>query len=602
MGYGSRAERAAALGGASLIDIDIYKVLLLAKTERGIVNSDGTPVVHSDIYSMNDFYPKCGGFNSSYYGAYVANTFFQELLNNVSCKMDVLSFVDESAAQASYSILDSASSPVQIFNFLAGNKSLADKSAFGSKIGIKITQVEQLELKLTSELAESATSCVLNNVDNLEVGYYIKFTEGASTEVKVITGITPATKTVTFSAIADSGGFSVSGTTVTRIDWKLEIAVKDSQGNYQKIDGETWEGPFVKSDTIGLAGEVNDEETGSEYGYLEVNASNASDPEDQIPAELTSWTPLTGGSDGSAPTDSDWNTLAETYLSTTEFTIMLAPESSSIDHNQNMLDFCTDGYKGMYYAQSSNGATKATLQNFGATLRGSIKFGMLPSDKWIKTDDPATLSGKIDIPKVGVDAAHWFNTYYRFGESKVAAGNKSEMRLRTSDKLLDSNNLVHDDRDNVGARLIKDYSVNICKYRKGIGITNNSARTFSTDNGYKYQNQIMQFILYSRSIVTYLRTIEQDRAGGEAQATHYKEVWSYMKDKFDAGHLFSGRKDNGDQIVFSDVCIIKNDFTINTLARINNGEEEIFLQFVAPVPIEEAILSLASASVTTVKG
>jgi len=53
---------------------------------------------------------------------------------------------------------------------------------------------------------------------------------------------------------------------------------------------------------------------------------------------------------------------------------------------------------------------------------------------------------------------------------------------------------------------------------------------------------------------------------------------------------------------FSDVCIIVNDFSINTLANINNGIEEIFLQFIAPGVIEEPILSLASAGVTAVKG
>ena len=43
-----------------------------------------------------------------------------------------------------------------------------------------------------------------------------------------------------------------------------------------------------------------------------------------------------------------------------------------------------------------------------------------------------------------------------------------------------------------------------------------------------------------------------------------------------------------------------NDFTINTLVNINNGIEEIFVQIVCPIPIEEPILSLASAGVTSV--
>jgi hypothetical protein len=596
--YGSYAQRVPAKGGANLTDIDIYKVALLCKTERGIVDANGYPVVHDEIYSMNDFYKKCGGNNSSYYGSYVAKSFFDELENSINCEMKVLSYVDTSAAQASYSILDEAGSA--IFTISAGRRGLDDKSAFGNKMAIKITQIEDITMKLTAELVDSATTATLDNVDNLEIGNYIKFEEGNDVEVRAITDINTSTKTVTFAALTESGGFSVSGTTVTRLDWRLELAIKDDLGNYQKI--ETWQEPFAKSDTVGLAGEVNDTEAGSNFIILAVNSSNTSNPDEQIPAELTSWTALSGGSDGSSPSDSTWDTLADTYLSSTEFTILLAPESSSITHNQNMSGFTTDGYKGIFYAQSSNGATEDTLKNFGASLRGGIVFAMLPADKWIKVNDPTKVSGTKDIPMTGIAAAHWFNTYLKFGESKVAAGNKSEMVLKANGKLIDTNGLVHDDADGVGGRLIRNYSVNICKFTRGKGITINSARTFSTDDGYKFQNQIFQWILYSRSIVAFLRNLEQDRSSIDGTTSHRRTVVSYMNRKYKAGHLFKGQKEDGTATVFNDVCIIVNDFTINTLANINNGQEEVFMQAVFPPPIEELILSLASAGVTSVSG
>lgn len=599
MTYGARAKRAPALGGSGVADIDIFKVMLLCKTERGIVDSNGYPVVHEEIYSMNDFYPRCGGFNSGYYGAFVARSFYEELEKDINCEMRVLSFVDAAATQASYAIMDTNAAPVKIFDIKSGRLGKNDKSAFGNKIAIKITQVEEITMKLAGNISDGAVSAVLDGVDNLKVGYYIRFKEGSDEEVRVITSIVPSTKTVTFAAISESGGFSAAGTTVYRIDWKLEIAVKDDLGNYQKK--EEWEFPFAKSDTIGMASEVNNELSGSDFVLLAVNAANASNPEDQIPAELSSWTALSGGADGAAAGDSDWDTLATTYLTDKEFTIMLAPESSSITHNTNMVDFCTDGYKGMFYCQAANKANEATLKNFGASLRGAIKFGMIPSDKWMRVDDPTTDGGTLDIPKVGIDAAFWFNTYNKYGESKVAAGNKSEMVLKTSDKLVDDNGLVHDDPSGVGGRLIRNYSVNICRYRRGIGITNNSARSLSIDDGYKYQHQILMWILYSRSIVAYLRLIEQDKAGRLAQSSHYKAVWVYMNAKYAAGHLYQGYKEDGTSTDFKDVCIIVNDFTINTLANINNGIEETFLQFVAPPVIEEPILSLASAGVTTVK-
>jgi hypothetical protein len=597
MGYGARARRVPALGGVTLTDVDIYKIALLCKTERGIVDSGGTTLLMDQIYSMNDFYKKCGGFNSSYYGAYIAQSFFDELENSeISCEMKVLSYVDAAAAQATYTILDG--SAASIFTIKAGRLGLNDKSAFGNKIGIKITQRDKIAMKLTANVLDTATEAYLDNVDNLQVGYYIKFVEGSNTETRVITAIDVATKKVTFAAISESAGFTAAGTTVYRLDWKLEVFVKDELGNYQLK--ETWEEPFAKSDTIGMAGEVNDATTGSDFVILAVTSANASNPENQRPAALTTETPLTSGSDGSAPNDAAWSSLASSGLASTEFTILIAPESATTTHAQNMVAFTSDGYKGIAYVHAANEASEATLQNFGALVRGSIKFGMLPGDKWIAVNDPTVSGATKDIPLTGIAAAHWFNTYNKFGESKVAAGNKSEMVLKASGALQDANAIVHDDRDGVGSRLIRNYSINICKFTRGKGITINSARTFSTDDGYKYQNQVFQFILYMRSILAYLRTIEQDKSGIDAMSGHRSTVWSYMQKKYGAGHLFQGQKEDGTFTSFDDVCIIVNDFTINTLARINNGEEEIFVQFVAPPPIEEPILSLASAGVTTV--
>lgn len=595
--YGAYAQRVPATGGANLTDVDIYKLLMLCQTERGIVDSNGLPVVHSEIYSFSDFYKKCGGYHSDYMGAYVANSFYKELQNSVDCEMKVLSYVDGSAAQASYEILDGASD--KIFDAKAGRKGQDDKSLFGNKIGIKISQVSSLEMKLSTGIGTTATTAVLNDVSNLDVGHYITFTEGASVETRALTDVNDSTKTVTFAALDGGTGFTASGTTINREDVKIEVATKDNNGSYQKR--EEWENAFTASNTTGIAGDINDSVTGSDYLILAYDSTNSSDPEDIIPAELTSWTALSGGSDGSAAGDSDWDTLATTYLEDEEFTIMLAPESTSVTHNSNMVDFCTDGYKGMFYCQSSDEATEDTLKNFGASLRGGIKFGMIPSDKWIAVDDPINSGQLKDIPKVGIDAAFWFNTYAKYGESKVAAGNKPEMVLGTSDKLRDSNGLVHDDRSGTGGRLIKNYSVNICRFTRGKGITNNSARTLSTDDGYKYQNQIMQWILYSRSIVAYLRQVEQDRAGVNSMTSHRAAVVAYMKNKYASGHLFKGQKEDGSFTTFEDVCVIVNDFTINTLTQIAQGIEQIFLQFCAPPPIEQLILSLASASVTTVR-
>lgn len=591
MGYGTRARRVPAKGAGKLVDVDIYKIGVIGNTERGFEN-----VIQDEIYSMGDFETKCGLYRSSSdYVGYVARSFFKELSVENPVEMKVLGWVASDAVNATYSMLDQDGTPEEVWNIKAAKKGVLDKSAFGNKIAVKVTTSTNVTMKLTADTAATPTSAVLDSVDNLEVGNYVNFADGVADETEVILTIVPATKTITFAALVAT--FTAAATTVSRVDVELDVAVKDPTGNYQLK--EEWVEPMTISDTVGIAYTVNHPVTGSNYIKM-VSASNATaDAADQLPADLTAWTPLTSGSDGTAAIDANWVTLLSSFTDL-DITFLLAPESTTSGHNISMAEWATDGYKCMYYAQTTDVTSEALLKIFGALMRKNVTFAMLPSDKWLETDNPIT-GGKVSIPKVGVDAAHWFNTYTKFGESKVAAGNKGEMVLKSTDTLRDANELVHDDRAGVGARLIRNYSINICRFRRGVGITNNSARTFSTDDGYKYQNQIMQWLLYKKTIVQYLQSIEQDRAGVYAQEFHRNRIWSYMKGKFKAGHIYQGQLEDGSLTSFDDACIIVNDFSINTLANIANGIEEIFVQFIAPPPIEEPILSLASAAVTTVK-
>ncbi len=592
MSYGSQAKRADSRGTGQLTDVDIYKIGMVGRTERGFQH-----LLQTEIYSMGDFESKCGLYgDGSDYIAYVAKSFYDELDSGVSVEAKVLGYVASDAAQATYALNDQTGTPVLLWTINAGRRNVADKSAFGNKIALKTLVIYDITMKLTADTAATPTTALLDSVDSLKVGYHVRFADGTNTEIAVITAINTATKQITFAALTNT--YTAALTTVSRVDVQIKVAVKSSEGSYD--EKEIWEGPMALSSTIGIAGIVNAEADGSEYIIMAHNASNSSPPLTQIPAVLSAWTPLTSGSDGTAPGDSDYKTLLETYFDDSDITFLLSPESTSATHNLNMAAWATDKFKCMYYAQAANKASESTLKNFGALMRQSITAAMLPSDKWIEVTNPIN-NGKISIPKVGIDAAFWFNVYASFGESKVAAGNKTSMVLSTKGRLVDDNKLVHNDINGVGGRLIRDYSINICRSRRGVGITNNSARTFSTDRGYIFQNQIMQWLLYKKSILAYLDGIEQDKAGINSLGTHYDAVWSYMEGKFTAGHIYQGRKEDGTVTKFGDVCVIVNDFSINTLADIANGIEQIFVEFIAPPPIEEPILSLASAPVTSIR-
>ena len=592
MGYGAQVRRVPAKSGAFVSDADIYNIGLMGRARRGLTG------IQRGIYSIDDFRKACGGFTSSRYMAHVARSFFKTLDPSVQVEMKCLMFQASDATQANYAIQDTTGTPATIYTASAGRKAVADKSAFGNDIALKVSLSENVTFKLTANSGATPTSIYLDQVEGLQVGYYIKIADGTHTEYAAITAIDTSLKKITFSALTYT--YSTTNTTVYRQDWSLLVGVKNDFGVYETK--EEWkEYPFAASDTLSMAAAVNHPETGSDYIILAVNGSNASPAATKRPAALASWTALTGGADGTAPVDADWNTLVASFADE-PMQILLAPESSSTTHNVNMSQYATTGSKFMYYGQAANEANEDTLKTHGAYCRGPVVFGMNPMDKWMETDDPTKTEGKIQIPGVGFAAAHWFNNYSQFGISKVAAGNKTPVPASGIDRLIDSNGIVHDDTNGQGGRLIRLFSVNIARYRRGKGITINSARTYSTDPGYTYQNQIMQFLLVKKSIKAYLQEIEQDRSGVDAQTAHRDAIWAYMKRKYDAGEFFRGQKEDGSPTKFEDVVQIVNDFSVNTLADIANGKETTFVQFVETPPIEEPVLDLASAAVTTVRG
>ncbi|TGN20787.1 hypothetical protein [Leptospira idonii] len=588
MGYGAQAKRVPAKGQGIVVDADVFKLGIVGKFKRGLAS------VQTGLYSMDDVRKVCGNATTSSNAWLVLRALYQHLRPGVTVESKILMHVANDAVQAGYAINDGATT--KVFDFKAGAKGEVDKSAGGNDIAIKISQSESVTFKLTADTDEAPTVAYLDQINNLEVGYQVKFADGTNTEYAFITAIDAVTKKITFAALTND--YTAALTTVSRCDWNLFIAVKDDYGSYQQQESYL-DIPYVKSSTKGMIPLVNNAVSGSFYGILTLNDANSTTGANARPAALASWTPLTGGSNGTAANDASWNSLVA-GLADEHIQILLAPESSSPTHNNNMATFTTSGYKALYFGQASNGATEDVLKNLGGICSEPIKFGMLPIDKWFETDDPTKDGGKIQIPPVGHAAAHWFNNYSVYGASKVAAGNRDA--LVTSDRLLDSNGLIHDDVNGKGDRLIRKYRINIARYRQGKGITINSARTWSTDTGYQFQNQIMQWLLYKVSILDYLRSIEQDKAGVRAQEDHYNAIWSYMIKKYDAGEFFQGQREDGTPTEFQDVVQIVNDFTVNTLADIANGIENNFVQFIAPPPIEEPILSLASAPVTMVKG
>ena len=585
MSYGAQARRGEAVGGAVLSDTDIFNVAYLIRARRGVSG------VHS-VRSFTEFKTKLGGLRADSVGSYVIQSMYDAFDNGVNVESVIANYVADDAVQAVADIEDRADS--RLFTLGAGYKGRPDRSFFGNDLGYKSRIVRQISFLLREDIVAGAESAILNGFDNkISTGTIIEISDGTNTEAITVLSTDAETNKITFAPITN--GFSASGSVLYRIDWELLVGLKEN-GVY--VEKEAWVFPYVKSSDHGIAGVVNNQLSGSQFITLLYNGENTTSGVDSYPKEAKDWTALKDGSDGQAPNDSDWKELISSLDDSTAL-FMAAPESSSIEHNVNMANHATKLVEYIYYATAPKGANADSLKNFGAHMRRPVVKAMLPMDKWIEVDDPYSASGKRMIPPVGVAIAHWYNSFVRYGEGRVAAGNR--VTLNISGGIDESNQLIHDDKAGVGSTLIKEYSINIARYQRGKGVTINSARTFSTDKGYMYQNQILMWLMYKKAGLEYLRTIEQDPAGSDAQEDHYVALWGYFKKKYDAGFLFKGQKEDGAATTFEDVVIIANDISVNSLADIANGKEVNFAQFIARPPIEEPILELVSAPVTAVR-
>ena len=123
MSYGAHARRVDADAAGLVEDIDFNKLGMLCKTARGVSG------LHEGIYSFGMFEAVCGGYNSSYYGAYIAKTFFDTKNVDTRIELKVASPVATDAVQASGILENNSASSLTL---KAGYKNNDDKSAFGS--------------------------------------------------------------------------------------------------------------------------------------------------------------------------------------------------------------------------------------------------------------------------------------------------------------------------------------------------------------------------------------------------------------------------------------------------------------------------------------
>ncbi len=593
MAIGAQVRRVPAIGGGQITDANIFKMILIGQGERGIAENFG------NIFNFGDFEEVAGGFNVSKRMAYIARSFYDALKINTNVEIILRTFQASDAVQATGIVNDTDGAPEKVYDVKSAYRNLVDKSAGGNLNARKVLVSEDVTVALTADSTASASTVfTVEAVDQLKIGDLFKVvdTGTAKEEFAFITAIDKTARTITFAALSNATAYEAATSTVFRQDVTMETYKKNNEGVFQLR--ETF-GPFgfQQSDTVGLVPAMSDVDLGSKLLQLDYNEANSTAAEFARPAADASPVALTSGADGTAPVDADWATLVDN-LKDERTLVLLAPESQSIAHANNMNAFTTSNNRALYEHAAAEGADEDNLKNLGTNIRGDIKFGMVPVDKWIKFEDPINPGEKISIPSVGISAAHLFNQIKDIGIKKNAAGQKEAVNTLATLDL--SNGLTHNDEDGVGERLLKNHSINTATFKTGKGIVINTARTLSTNAGYQFQNQVTGFLFLKFSILPLLENIEQDNIGQELLDDTRIKIRNFGKRLFNLGVFLTGTKSDGTAIKFEDVFILKNDLTVNTLDKIKQGILTTFLQVVFAPPVETPELELASADATTI--
>jgi phage tail sheath protein FI len=160
--------------------------------------------------------------------------------------------------------------------------------AWADVIQIEIKNDNFLTTAPASEISSGAESAVLNSITNLQVGSLVEFDNSTNQEIKMLTGVDAATKTISWT-----GGLTNTYPTTS--------SVKSQEFQLDVYDGtelvESWENLSMVNDVSHFCQTVvNDSVKGS--AYIKVIDQKSTDTDEKDLPAVTAKTSLTGGADG----------------------------------------------------------------------------------------------------------------------------------------------------------------------------------------------------------------------------------------------------------------------------------------------------------------
>lgn len=536
-----------------------------------------------EVFTSGEISVKLGPYQAGKLGRYSAESFFTGVKGQRG-RLLVKPFVASNAVQASDTLQSTGSSPADTLTISAAFRAIVDKSADGNLSGYTLTAADRVTLTAASSEISGATEVTLSAVGQVRVGDILAF-DSSPTHFAKVSAIDESLKLITMSATTDA---ITSGETVRAIGFRIVSFRKNATGANIKVS--TPENDVVLSlEPENSEFYVNNAFANHPYLVLLDEASGEA-LEESIPADVTTKTFLTSGSDGTAPTPSDWDYSA---FDSKKIVLLHNPDDDSTTANNDGEAYCTGHNHEPIWIY--NIPDQTSLQGFidvGAQYQRSDRVlgvaiaGTLPATDKIGVGANAT----IDLPVGGVIMGTWFFSFRTRGFHKVPAGSKVPLPgfVQVKDRIEDTFT------DEQRTRIL-EVGLNIIQINKGYIIQ--EFRTPSTDLGELFGNQlfmknfIIQSIITSDSILAIKS--EPNRISRIREAAN--NIRDFGKKLFDGsfpfqidpqGAFLDFVKEDGTDSTFQDVFIVEDVALTTPQASLVVGEAFVSLKFVAPPPNE----------------
>jgi hypothetical protein len=546
-----------------------------------------------DANNIPELAIKTGGYKSGYYGRYVLDKFFQNLKGS-SAKLWIKMFVASDAVQASRTIQDP--SPANTLKVKAAYRQITDKSLDGNQSGYTLTNGARVTTTAGANASLSATALVLTSVSQIAVGDLLKIVStGPVTHYTKVSAVDENTKTVTCTALTNA---VTAADVVTAMGFQIVCYRKDNKGAVSKVD--------VPENSIWLSLEpentqyyVNTAFANHPYLDLEDLASATSGPQNTWPADVSTVTFLTSGSDGTAPAStSDWNLYSAFDSKNIRFLFNTDTTLSGV--NLAGEAYCTgrlDTPIWIYNIPSQQ--TKDQLKTIGLSYQRSNQVQGVINASWRNVVDPIGVGANpvLRVPTVGAYVGAWIWTALTgLGIHQIAAGD--DVPLIGFEATPDATEDAFTEQERTE---ILETGVNLIQFIPGIGLSARSGRTPSTNVGALFANYLLMQNFIKVSSVESLHRTESRPNRITALQEYGRAIQDFGRKLYEGSFPFGIDSEgafgqfflaNGDVSGFDDVFVVQADQFNNPNSSINNGEGNIFVRFFPPAPLESLAIGV----------